>query len=616
LALMIPADVEEFTTDGEMVFYKFLEVAAKPDNSFLAWYTPDLQGKEPDFILYSDTVGLIVFEVKDWVLEQIREANPHQFMLEINGTLNPRKNPLQQAHGYIGELKDKIKADGKLISKESAYRGNPSIPINCGVVFPNINKFEYTQKNLHSVIPVEKIFFADDLHPASEICCDPSGKCFLKTLNERFPPVFRFSASPKDVQHLKQLMFPEVRIELPSRAGKGGFAEQAERLKILDHNQEALARQFDGGHRIIVGASGSGKTLVLAHKAGFLQRYNPSIKSILFVCYNITLVNFVKRILAGKGIPIGEAGVTVCHFYELCSWITGESIPYEKEDNAFYEMVAQEALSKVGAFGRKFDAVLVDEGQDFTPEMFKVITGLLNPATNNLTIALDDNQNIYRPKVQWKDLGIQARGRVHKLNSVYRNTAEIAGFAARFLGNKGGNEEKADAQLKLFGDFYEFQGPAPELCRFETLDRMVAGVAEKAAAVIKAEGCPFSEIAVLFALKKPDKSRAETFPEMVEAALEKQGILSQWMSESYRSKKAYDITTDRVTISTIHSAKGLDYSVVLLLGLDYLTPKGWTEEQITNLVYVGITRARYRLILPYINPTPIVERLQSALHKD
>ena len=442
-------------------------------------------------------------------------------------------------------------------------------------MFPNINKFEYIQKNLHAVIPAEKIFFADDLHPASDICCDPSGSCFLKALNERFPPVFKFTASPRDVQHLKQLLFPEVRIELPNRAGKGGYAEQAERLKILDHNQEALARQFDGGHRIIVGASGSGKTLVLAHKAGFLQRYNPAIKSILFVCYNITLVNYVKRILAGKGVPIGEAGVTVCHFYELCSWITRESIPYEKEDNAFYEMVAQEALSKVGSYGKRFDAVLVDEGQDFTPEMFKVVTGLLNPATNNLTIALDDNQNIYRPKAQWKDLGIQARGRVHRLKSVYRNTAEIAGFAARFLGNKARNERKKQTRSSSFlTTFTIFTARRPNCAGSRRSTRMVAGVAEKAAAVIKAEGCPFSEIAVLFALKRPDKNRAESLPEMVEAALEKQGILSQWMSESYRSKKAYDITTNRVTISTIHSAKGLDYSVVFLLGLDLPNAQG------------------------------------------
>jgi hypothetical protein len=196
MALMIPDEVASFTTEGEGKFYRFLSAAAKPDNAYLAWYLPDIHGKEPDFILYSDSIGLVIFEVKDWVLDQIREANPHQFTLEIKGEISPRKNPLQQARDYIGELKDKIKADGKLISNNPAHHGNPRIPIHFGVVFPNINKFEYTQKNLHSVIPVEKIFFADDLHPASEICCDPSGNCFLKTLNERFPPVFRFSASP------------------------------------------------------------------------------------------------------------------------------------------------------------------------------------------------------------------------------------------------------------------------------------------------------------------------------------------------------------------------------------------------------------------------------------
>lgn len=614
MARMIPDEVQSFTTEGEGKFYHFLAAAAKPDILYLAWYLPDIQGKEPDFILYSGNFGLIIFEVKDWLLNQIWEANPHRFTLETKGEISPRKNPLQQAREYIGELKDKIKADGKLISDNPAHHGNPRIPINVGVVFPNINKFEYVEKNLHKVIPTDKIFFWDDLHPASDICSDSTGRCFLKALSERFSPPFKFSATNRDVLHLKQLLFPEVRIELPDRNKESGHVRQTERLRILDHNQEAMARQIDGGHRIIIGASGSGKTLILAHKAIFLQKYNPAIKIILFVCYNITLVNYIKRILSAKGVSIGEPGVKVCHFYQLCSEIIGEGVTFENEDPEYYEMVTQETLSKIGVFGKRFDAILLDEGQDFTPDMFKVITGLLNPETNNLTIARDDNQNIYRPKAKWKEFGIQARGRVHKLNSVYRNTSEIAGFAARFMGkNADGDEEKEKAQLKLFNDFYDFHGPAPDLCQFETVDSMISGVAENAADIMKKGGYPFSEIAVLFALKKPDKSRAETFPEMLETALEKQGILSQWMSEGYRSKKSYDITTNRVTISTIHSAKGLDYSVVFLLGIDYLTPKGWSEEQIANLAYVGITRARYQLIIPYINQTPLINRIQKAL---
>jgi len=53
--------------------------------------------------------------------------------------------------------------------------------------------------------------------------------------------------------------------------------------------------------------------------------------------------------------------------------------------------------------------------------------------------------------------------------------------------------------------------------------------------------------------------------------------------------------------------------VVFLLGLDFLTPKGWTEDQISSLTYVGITRARFRLIIPYINQTPLIDRIQKAL---
>ena len=48
MAFMIPQDVEEFKTDGEKQFYKFLESAAKPDVGYLAWYSPDIDDREPD----------------------------------------------------------------------------------------------------------------------------------------------------------------------------------------------------------------------------------------------------------------------------------------------------------------------------------------------------------------------------------------------------------------------------------------------------------------------------------------------------------------------------------------------------------------------------------------
>jgi len=73
---------------------------------------------------------------------------------------------------------------------------------------------------------------------------------------------------------------------------------------------------------------------------------NPAIKNILFVCFNITLVNYIRRLLAEKGVPFGQDGVRVKHFYELCSEIIGELVEYESEGSDYYELVAEEALEK------------------------------------------------------------------------------------------------------------------------------------------------------------------------------------------------------------------------------------------------------------------------------
>jgi superfamily I DNA/RNA helicase len=104
-------------------------------------------------------------------------------------------------------------------------------------------------------------------------------------------------------------------------------------------------------------------------------------------------------------------------------------------------------------------------------------------------------------------------------------------------------------------------------------------------------------------------------PRMIEKALDSRGILNTWVSEDYRSKKTYDITTNSVTISTIHSVKGLDYSTVFLLGLDFLQPREWTEDQLERLAYVAITRARYQVFVPFIRENSIIARLKSNLTK-
>jgi hypothetical protein len=77
MAVMIPADFEDFCMDGERQFYGFLKNAAKPDSKYLLLYLQDVNGLEPDFILFCKEIGLIIFEVKNWALDQTGRCLKH-----------------------------------------------------------------------------------------------------------------------------------------------------------------------------------------------------------------------------------------------------------------------------------------------------------------------------------------------------------------------------------------------------------------------------------------------------------------------------------------------------------------------------------------------------------
>ena len=606
MATMIPSDIEDFNTEGERRFYEFVQSVAKPDQKYTCWYNPDIEGREPDFVLFCDEIGLIIFEVKDWDLGQIVGATPRTFTLKMGKEKRKQKNPLRQAHEYFESLRERIKADGRLVSKDPLHYGKHKVPIDYGIVFPNINKYEYRQKKLDKVIDTKRTFFWDDLHPNSDICRDNSGNCFRKVLSQMFKPRFPFKLTGAEYHHLKQLLFPVVRIDQPER-NTCSYIDPSERCNVLDDSQEAIARKCRSGRHVVQGPSGSGKTLILAHKGAFLKQYNPEIKNILFVCFNITLVNYIKRLLAEKGVALGPEGVEVYHFFELCSKILGEEVQYEKESNDYYDLVVEETLAKLETNGMKYDAILVDEGQDFTQGMIEVMLALLNKATNNLTVALDEGQNIYGRDLAWHREGEKPPVRIEAVSRVYRSTVEIRDFAHRFI-------SKTIGKLEEPGSTYcDLHGPTPELKGFESYEEITSFVADSIKTFSEKAEYPLSEMAILYARRSLKEGDNVLIPEMFAEGLEAKGIMSGWISEDYRAKRSYDITTETISISTIHSAKGLDYACVFLVGLAQLEPGIWSEDQIRRLTYVAITRSRHRLFIPHVEETSLIKELLNCL---
>jgi hypothetical protein len=605
----------EKATEGERLVLRFLQETARPRGEYDLWYEPQLGPTSitPDFVLYGRSLGLVVIEVKDWASHQILFYNPHRFTVALSGHPEPKTNPLKQARTYVYALMEMLKGHGEFLSHAPGYEGRLKIPIGRMVVFPHILRREWGDRGLHHLIPWETALFQDDLDPAGKIRCDESGRTFKERMSGCLPFPFR-GMEPREEEKLRFLLWPEGRIDLPERAGMGK-AHFREEVQYLDDAQARAALRLRPGHQVIKGPPGSGKTLVLVHRCAHLVRYHAQRKRILLVCFNIALVSFLRRLVQEKGIGVGEGGVEVFHFFELCSRVLGEALPYEREGTDFYDMVIQETLSRVEGAGcpvGPYDAVLVDEGQDFSVDMLRVVLGLLRPG-GDLVIAQDSRQDLYlRGGASWKSLGVRASGRTTHLRNVYRNTAEIFSFAQRFLGE----EPRAGRPLPLFPDDSAFHGEAPEIRRLGDMDKVIAFVADDLKACVGSGEYRRSEIAVIYDDKTyGPASFAYTdrdLPARLLKGLDRAGIPAAWVSRDVRAKEMYDVTTDRVSLISVHSAKGLDFDLVYLVGMDRMTPPGGVWDKAVSLAYTAMTRARYRLVIPYVEETELVGRMKGA----
>ena len=604
MAVMVPENSNSFLTPGEERFYHFLSSAARPDSEFIVWYLPDIDGHELDFLVFNKELGLIVLEVKDWTLDQIINGNKKDFELNIGGAVEKRKNPLFQGREYALKLIEKIKEERSFISTDPQYRGKAIIPVSFGAVLININKYEFLSKHFDQVIDPQKTFFNEDLSPYSPYCNDPSGDAFRERLAEMFPPVFPFKFSNKKIDRLRKLIFPIVTINLPSRSGAEAYNQHKQMLAVLDHHQESIVRSLSGC-QLILGPAGSGKTLILVHQAASLFAKKSSEIKILFVCYNVSLVHFIKRLLAAKGVPLGPQGVEVIQYNELCGHILKDKISHEGEKSDYFELITQMALEAVSSSGLHYDAIFIDEGQDFSPEMAKVIIGLLSPSYSLLSVAFDERQCIYGKSSDWTSL-LTDQWQVQNLTHIYRNSQEIAELALHVIGESSVNKS-AKRSVAFLPENFGHHGPAPMAIVGNSGEEILEYIGDEILRLRNIEEIPYSEIAVLYVSRKSPYTQNEEFPDKIKKVLEKKGILADWMSEDYRSKKSYDITTDKVCISTVHSVKGLDYDTVFVVGLESLFDHRWNIEVQKRLIHIALTRARRRVFFAMLSTTKLLE---------
>jgi len=277
--------------------------------------------------------------------------------------------------------------------------------------------------------------------------------------------------------------------------------------------------------------------------------------------------------------------------------------------------VVQETLDRVKA-GKggvePFDAILVDEGQDFDDLMLRVVLALLKPG-GDFVLSMDSYQDLYRRRPSWKSVGIKAGGRTHYLKKVYRNTKAIFDFTQRFIGE----EPKGNTQLALLPEGISFHGAPPEIRKFEDIRALEGFLIKDLKERVQGGEYKRSETGIIYDDKVygPDRFSYDNraLPMRLLRSLEEAGIPSTWVSQDVRSKEMYDVTTDRVSLISIHSSKGLDFDLVYLVGLDHIQATDETRSNLVSLVYVAMTRAKYRLVIPYVAETELIKRIKGCL---
>ena len=260
--------------------------------------------------------------------------------------------------------------------------------------------------------------------------------------------------------------------------------------------------------------------------------------------------------------------------------------PYEREKDRLgvvdWNDIALEAASVTG---QGYDVVVVDETQDLSANQIRTVIAHLKP-DHTTTFVMDAMQRIYPQAFLWREIGLEIRPQmVFMLKVNHRNTVEIARFAASII---RGLPDEEDGVL-----------PNPQACRRHG-DRPEIVVGKYNA-----------QLNYMLDRIQPFLATGDTV-----AVLQVRG--GGWFNfarTTLRRKRLQfcELTRERdwptgpeqVVLSTIHSAKGLEFDHVLLPGLNQeVTPHGEEEgdgtlDSLRRLLAMGIGRARKTVSVGY-----------------
>ncbi len=554
-------------TPGEIALARHFSIHLP--NQWEIYLQPFLNGTRPDIVLLNPGVGVMIIEVKDWHLSNYRftKSDDGQLLFEVrapSGQYYAKKNPIYQVEYYRRMILEQLMPDvGELVDSNKQAFGL----IRVGLYFHNASSAEAQglfPKHLRSHVPI----VGNDILLSSEL----------------------IDIVPDVQRNLSQYWLPrwdnEVRFWLQPPFHS---IEQSTNLKLTrDQKRHATPKS---GHFRLSGVAGSGKTQVIAYRAARLASQG---KDVLIVTFNITLWHYIRDMVARAPFSFSWERITFNHFHGFCKDVLNENgVEWPNgEGKQFFTNVIPILVEKTiasSAKHRKYDAVLIDEGQDFHLNWYQLLSNHLSER-DELLLVCDKKQNIYELDLSWVDSemkGTKFRGGWRKLTTIFRLPAKIASAAQHFSQVFDLNQEiktEAVKQLNLFGRVPDPHIVWKDICSDEYLDWI-----EGAFDTICAEGFSVSDIVILVHDHQTGLNCVKFFEQRhirVNHVFEERGSL--------KHKKSFWMGDGRLKMSTIHSFKGWEVLNVIL----YIPETTLNHpESMDAIIYTALTRTRENLIV-------------------
>jgi len=588
MAFLIPENLRNSKSIPKQHRRVATALAVGLDDASTVWFEPmfDPDGTRPDFVVLDPSIGVVVVVVFEQADDQsVLGAVRGQLRIGAQGEEHEASNPIQRASEFGNSLLASIATNKTL----------RNTPVGGVAAFPYLLRSHAEQLGVDSVVDLEQSLFKEDI---DEIVRGDGEALLVRCLTRALEGGLAEPLEDEAQDQLRGLIHPEVLINaVPAQPSLfvANKTTRTEVFKVMDRKQEAFAKGLGSGHRIIRGVAGSGKTLILIQRARLLSRLLPG-KPILVTCYTKSLAGVLESQL--KDCPNVEVK-NLDSVMSAAIYRAGLEHPgYPREGSDSGESAAAVALRALALKPpTQYRAVLVDEAQDFDTDALKFCVALAEVDSKgeaDLLIVADSAQNIFRKKFTWADAGIKASGRTSILRKNYRNTQQVLRFAQNFLlaDSSISVDETPDLQDEMTiipAESAERSGTDPTVTVVQDTEAEVAQVL----AVVESKylsNLPARSLAILL-LDGTGDNRARRIVE----GLSDRGLPAYWANspDDKSASGRVGLVDEPIIVSSIHSAKGLEFPVVVLCGVSGGRGRLSAAELLgrRKTIYVGCTRA-------------------------